>query len=92
MACGCRIAAHDNKFNRAVLHDEAFYFESKDVISEISEYAMNDPRTESWIETNLQRIRTTYNDEKIINSYEDLMLACCGRVKLVIKEAAVANY
>ncbi len=27
MACGCYIAAHDNRFNKAVLHDEPIIFQ-----------------------------------------------------------------
>ena len=87
MACGCRIAAHNNQFNRAVLQNEADYFPDSGEITSI----INTPKDVSiinqWKKINLERIRTTYNQEKIINEYENLMLDTCGQSKLIIQRS-----
>ncbi|MBL7742142.1 MAG: DUF1972 domain-containing protein [Chitinophagaceae bacterium] len=87
MACGCRIMANDNRFNRAVLQEDAGYFrESNDVAQ-----AINTPLAtsviERWKKMNLEKIRLVYNHEKIVDSYEEIMLNACGERKLVIKPA-----
>lgn len=88
MACSCLIAAHDNQFNRAVLHNEAFFFNSSEQIAELSATVHEQSIANSWREKNLQRILTFYNNEKIIDSYEELMLSCCGKIQIVIPEVA----
>jgi glycosyltransferase involved in cell wall biosynthesis len=83
MACGCVIAAHDNPFNKAILDDEAFYFSSA---SDISDLLGKDTGTnnmeESWEEKNEHKIRTLYNWDKIISTYEQVFLgALAGQQK-----------
>ena len=89
MACGCRIAAHDNRFNRAVLGDDADYFQSDSDIAEIS----NRQPTQQTLrrERNLEKILRVYSDEKIIDSYEELMLGSCGKIKMVISAKVEAE-
>jgi glycosyltransferase involved in cell wall biosynthesis len=90
MACGCRIAAHDNRFNRAVLHSEADYFQSIIDVAGI----INAPRTTStidnWKKINLDKIRTIYNQEKIVDDYEELMLNACGVKKMIVQHVTSA--
>ena len=90
MACGCRIASHDNRFNRAVLHDEAEYFYEAEGVTAV----INAPRSASDRDLskklNMQKILTVYNQEKIVDKYEDLMLNACGE-KRVIMQPAVAE-
>src|SRR5690606_17815145 len=82
MACGCRIAAHDNRFNRAVLGEDADYFQSDFDIAEINN---RQPAQQTLRrERNLEKIVRVYSDDKIIDSYEELMLGCCGKIKMVI--------
>jgi hypothetical protein len=85
MACGCRIAAHENRFNKAVLQNESDYFSTPEDIKTI----INDPKPRSTIEqwklTNLEKIRTVYNQEKIVDSYEKLMMGACGEKKIFIQ-------
>lgn len=77
MACGCSIAAHDNVFNQAVLQKEGDYFSTAGDVSSI----MNKPADSSLIIQhkllNLEKIRTIYNPEKILNAYEELILNVC---------------
>jgi len=84
MACGCRIAAHSNRFNRAVLQEEAHYFQSENEIAEITSEATQHSLTEHWKKKNLAKIHSIYNEDRIIDSYEELMLASCGRIRVVV--------
>jgi len=87
MACGCRIAAHNNQFNKAVLQNEADYFPDSDEITSIINTPKDVSIIDQWKKINLERIRTTYNQEKIINEYENLMLDTCGQSKLIIQRS-----
>jgi glycosyltransferase involved in cell wall biosynthesis len=87
MACRCRIAAHNNSFNRAVLQDEADYFPDANAVAAI----INTPKDLSiitqWKKINIEKISTIYNQEKIIDAYEDLMLKACGQKRVIIQSA-----
>jgi len=90
MACGCYIAAHANRFNKAVLNGEAGYFSSPEDIRSI----INNPETvstvEQWKKFNIDKIKTIYNQQKIVDSYEKVMLNACG-TKDIILQPAVAK-
>ena len=91
MACGCRIAAHDNRFNRAVLQDAAEYFTNVYEIPPI----MNTPKDNSlvaqWKELNMEKIPTIYNQEKIIADYEYLMVNACREKSLITQPSAAGS-
>ena len=74
MACQSNISAHNNIFNQHVLGDDADYFSSSMDIAAIINSSANNPVTKLRNENNLDKIKTTYNWPKIINSYEELML------------------
>ncbi len=74
MGCSARIVAHNNPFNREVLQENAYFFESHHDIIEILETPRDEVREASFISGNLERIRTTYNWEMVKRSYLDLML------------------
>ena len=74
MACGCDIIAHDNVFNKYVLENEADYFSSKKDIEAILNPSKEKSTHERRKELNFQKIRSIYKWEKIINSYEEVML------------------
>jgi len=89
MACNCRIAAHDNFFNRSVLEDSADYFTSaKDVLDII-----NTPKEKfvinQWRKINNQKINNIYNEEKIIIAYEALLLNLYYEKNLISQPAIV---
>ena len=77
MACGCCIAAHNNVFNKAVLQNEADYFSSAAGVATIIN-APKDIIAEHRKQSNFDKIRTIYNQDKIIDSYEQLMLDAVG--------------
>jgi glycosyltransferase involved in cell wall biosynthesis len=74
MACGCRIAAHENIFNRAVLENEALYFSSENDVTAIVNRPGNVPVMDYWKEVNIEKIRTIYTHERITDAYEGMML------------------
>jgi glycosyltransferase involved in cell wall biosynthesis len=91
MACGCRIAAHNNRFNRAVLQDEADYFPTVNEVTEIINVPKDSAIIDKWKQLNMEKIRTIYSQQKIIDEYEDLMMNACGKQKLIIQRPVVAS-
>ncbi len=77
MACGCDIAAHDNVFNKAVLQNEADYFSTENEVAVLMNMTPDATVRQQRITVNLERIRSVYNPEKIIDAYEQLMLSIC---------------
>ena len=74
MACSCRIAAHENVFNRAVLQNEAdYFFDSKDV-TEILNRNIDENLIHRRKEIHLEKIKLFYNWDKVNNDYEKLMI------------------
>ncbi len=77
MACGCRIVAHGNPFNRFVLGDDAKYFSSKTELSAL----LNEFRPvdyEKLIVQNLAKISREYNWDAITDAYEKLFYDATG--------------
>ena len=71
MAAGCFILANDNIFNRSVLKDNAFYYNSPDEVTRI----LNDEKCfsdkEALIANNIQRISTHYSWERLVDQHEE---------------------
>jgi glycosyltransferase involved in cell wall biosynthesis len=86
MACGCRIAAHDNRFNKAVLQEAADYFPDVNAITAIIKTPKDASIIDRWKKLNMEKIRIIYNQEKIIDNYEDIMLKVCGEKKLIFQQ------
>jgi glycosyltransferase involved in cell wall biosynthesis len=91
MACGCRLVAHDNQFNKAVLQEEADYFKDTWDIAEIINTPKSTSTIDRWKKTNMDKIRMIYNQEKIADAYEEIMLEACGIKKLIIRPAVAAK-
>jgi len=70
MACGCNIAAHDNVFNRAILADYAFFFSTSEDIKNIINKPVTELITVNRKDQNIEKIKTIYTWENIINKYE----------------------
>lgn len=70
MGSSALIASHDNIFNKAVLKNDALYFEnSNDVKEIINNCEINDKRLTDFITNNLKKVESDYNWKKIINDY-----------------------
>lgn len=74
MACGCNIAAHDNLFNRAILETDASYFSTADDVKQVINQPSQQDVTSRYCQHNIDKIRTIYNWNKIINDYEAIFL------------------
>ena len=85
MACRCCIAAHDNRFNKAVLTDDAFYFSTPGEICGLINQSSSTDKVESWKRANIEKVADIYNQEKIVDSYESMMLSACGQEQPVVR-------
>jgi len=72
MACGCMIVAHNNEFNKAVLDNDALFFNSSDEVRAILGKTDENFR-KTCIPNNYEKITSLYSWPLIINSYEKLM-------------------
>jgi len=74
MACGSFIVAHDNAFNKSVLYESAYYFESAKEVKEIIEKIsfLRETHFVTFKEKNLERIKIQYNWDSIIGQHEAL--------------------
>ena len=70
MASNSLICSNDNKFNRAVLGTDAFYFSTPaDVALNLTVTLKTSPSYQQMIANNLQKISSIYTCDNIINSY-----------------------
>jgi glycosyltransferase involved in cell wall biosynthesis len=76
MASRALISAHDNVFNRLILHNDAFYFKSANNIKNLIEKTNTEEQREIMITNNLSKIRDSYNWSRIANQYEQFMMQC----------------
>ena len=74
MACKCNIAAHDNIFNRAILEDNASYFNSDADVRDIINLQAPADVLDNRKDNNLEKIKTSYKWSKIVDDYERLFL------------------
>jgi glycosyltransferase involved in cell wall biosynthesis len=73
MAAGALICAHDNLFNKAVLGEDAFYFQSAMDIETIIRQ-LDFTVTDLMKENNLEKIRNNHSWKKIIAEYGNYFL------------------
>lgn len=79
MACGCRIAAHRNMFNESVLGINADYFLDEKEVAMLLRSESPAGLVEINCQANLEKVRTIYHPDKIIEAYETLMLQSLRR-------------
>jgi glycosyltransferase involved in cell wall biosynthesis len=76
MASEALIAAHNNPFNKSVLHTDAFYFsDAADVQNLIENVQRKDPE-HTMVKKNLHKIQDQFNWEKVIEQYEEFIVEC----------------
>ena len=73
MSSGAFIVANDNIFNKSILEKEALYFSNSDDVAIILTETIEDKR-EHFVANNIQKIKTLYTWDKIINDYEKLFI------------------
>jgi len=79
MASEALIAAHNNPFNKSVLHSDAFYFSDATEVQQIVENVQRKETERNMVRNNLHKIADQFNWEKIIDEYESFILECHGR-------------
>jgi len=73
MASSAFIIAHGNEFNKAILGDDALYFNNHGSLSKLlNDYIYAHDLSERAIAMNLEKVKNIYNWEHITNSYENL--------------------
>lgn len=72
MASSCFILSHDNIFNKSVLKADALYFENENSVTQLLNNINENCRVykASFIENNLDRIRSEYSWEKLVDDHE----------------------
>ena len=72
MASGCFILANDNVFNRAVLKENAIYYETSEDVRRVLDRIDDEisGKKESIINGNWKEIKTEYSWEKLIDEHE----------------------
>ncbi len=70
MACECRILAHDNRFNRSVLEDNAGYYNDTQQLTGLLSQAWSPDGFRQQAENNLDAIKNNHDWEHITNEYE----------------------
>ncbi|HLY69686.1 MAG TPA: DUF1972 domain-containing protein [Puia sp.] len=76
MANGALIASHNNKFNQAVLQNDALYFSDHQDVQHIIDSTRVGVNEEKMINNNLKKINHEFNWENIIDRYEEFICAC----------------
>jgi glycosyltransferase involved in cell wall biosynthesis len=79
MGCQCNIAAHDNIFNRSVLTSDGDYFSNASEVAGIIDQISNPVILAQRKLNNLEKIKTVYNWNQVINRYEKLFLETMGK-------------
>ena len=74
MACGARIAAHDNIFNRAVLGEDAYYFTDAVDVTRIINDLVTKLQDSDKLLSNLQKINSEFNWPAVVRDYEQLFM------------------
>lgn len=74
MASQALIVAHDNVFNRAVLQEDAYYFQDSHDIASLLNAGRPGSGEASRINNNLEKIKTRYSWECIAGSLEKVLL------------------
>ncbi|MDB5109057.1 MAG: glycosyl transferase family 1 [Mucilaginibacter sp.] len=76
MASEALIAAHNNPFNKSVLHTDAFYFSNANEVREIVETVQRKETEKTMVNNNLHKIKYQFNWESIVDQYEEFMIEC----------------
>ena len=70
MACNCKIIAHNNNYNKAILGDDALYFDNS---SQLSQLFFSDNLKKINTSNNINKINELYNWKQICDEYEILL-------------------
>lgn len=80
MASEALIAAHDNPFNKSVLHSDAYYFSDANGVQHLVENVQRKETERTMVKNNYNKIAFQFNWEKIVNEYEAYIVDCYERL------------
>jgi len=80
MAASGLICAYDSPYNKAVLADNAFYFENESDVTAILNKMIYKNDYQNLIDNNLKVIETFYSWDKIINDYYECFKSTLDRI------------
>ena len=73
MGAGSLIAAHKNDFNKSILKENGFYFQNKEDVRDLMDFAKKSDNL-SRIEANRIAVKEHFNWSKINSAYEELFI------------------
>lgn len=76
MASKAFIAAHDNPYNKAVLNGDASYFSNAEDVRMLIDAEQKRVTKMATIRQNFSKIETNFNWNRIVDEYEQFMIAC----------------
>src|SRR6195952_217163 len=76
MASEALIAAHNNPFNKSVLHSDAFYFSDSNEVQHLVETVQRKEHEQIMVKNNVNKIAVQFSWEKIISEYEAFIVEC----------------
>ena len=76
MASEALIAAHNNPFNKSVLHSDAFYFSNAKEVRNLVETVQRKEVEQAMVTNNLHKIKYQFNWEGIVDQYEKFIIEC----------------
>jgi glycosyltransferase involved in cell wall biosynthesis len=79
MASGAFVIAHGNEFNKAILGDDAFYFNDSASLTEVLNDFSKSDNIKPAIESNLMKVKSVYNWDLIAGLYEQLFKQVLNR-------------
>ena len=74
MGSSALICAHDNEFNRAILEEDAFYFNCQKCITILLDKDLLDNR-EVYTKNNISKVKEKYSWNRIVSEYENFMIS-----------------
>lgn len=81
MASNALIVANRNNFNSSILENDAYYFNNSSEVTDIIESVVKNALEQQKIITNINKVKSLYSWDKIINSYEQLFLKVKSSLK-----------
>ncbi len=76
MASEALIAAHNNPFNRSVLHSDAFYFSNAGDVCNLVENVQRQNNEQVMVTNNAHKIKQHFNWDRIVDQYEEFAIEC----------------
>lgn len=79
MASEAVIAANANEFNRAVLQNDAFYFNTAGEVAQLIDTTEHSEKTAEMVNNNFKKIKTRFNWPAIVDEYEEMITECFNK-------------